>query len=303
MTRNKRLHRTVMVRFLACVLSLSALDVHATHYLGFSVAAHVPLTLDLLDYTHNRPALGGEVGMVYEWHYSHLMLHTGLDYAAYAPSLALANQTLVQHMTDTRDMHFDYHGSLRNRTDRIFFTQVALPLMVGATWNGIYGLIGPKIAVNLGARADIKAELQTEGDYLGRYYDWFVEMPNHGYHDYEPVSESHNMTLNRFDVRLAAEVGFMGEVNKDARTQIATLIRFGLFLEYGLLDMRGTTQAPGRTVPGFDRYMYVTMTHPYATEEVATPAHLLTFGLRFSVLFPLSASSMGRRKCNCYGVF
>lgn len=287
-----------------CILLSLCTPLRATHYLGFSLAAHFPLTLDLMDNTRNQPALGGEAGLVYEWHYSHLMIHTGLHFALQDPTVALDRQTIVQPMVDTRGMHFDYHGSLRGRIDQLLFTQIAVPLMVGATWNGLYGLIGPKLVMPLSAQAVIKAELQTEGDYLGRYYDWFVEMPNHGYHDYEPVKDRHRLTLNPLDLRLAAEVGYMGKVGTDARTQIGTLVRIGLFLEYGLFNMRGKPVAEASTIPAFDQYMYVRMTHPYAVEETATsPVHFLSFGLRLSVLFPLVSDPSSHRKCNCYGNF
>lgn len=291
------------VRTAVCALLVAwSLPARAEHYLGAAAAVHSPLTLDFIDYTTNRIAIGGEAGFVYEWHYSHLILHTGVHYAIHNPRLSLEDQQLVHPMVDTRNQPFEYHGSLRGRQDKILFGQVSLPVMIGGVWKGMYGIIGTKLVTNLHSRADIRAELQTKADYLGRYYDWFEEMPNHGYHDYEPTRSSHTMPLNRFDVRLAAEVGYMGKVREDARTQIGRLVRVGLFVEYGLFDMRDkNTVASERTTPGFDQYMYVTMTHPYAIDETAGSAvHFLSFGLRFTVLFPIAGDPFRHHDCMCY---
>ncbi|MBQ6764743.1 MAG: hypothetical protein IJP45_06105 [Paludibacteraceae bacterium] len=286
-----------------CVMTmLCTLPARAEHYIGAAAALHSPLTLDLIDYTTNRISVGGEAGFVYEWHYTHLILHTGLHYAIHHPRLSLTDQQLVHPMVDTRNQPFEYHGSLRGRQDRILFGQAALPVKIGGVWKGMYGIIGTKLVMNLHARADIRAELQTQADYLGRYYDWFEEMPNHGYHDYEPTHSSHTMPLSPFDVRLAAEAGYMGKVREDARTQVGRLVRVGLFVEYGLMDMRDkNTLAPARTTPGFDQYMYVTMTHPYAIDETAGSAvHFLSFGLRLTVLFPIAEDRYSHRNCMCY---
>jgi hypothetical protein len=145
--------------------------------------------------------------------------------------------------------------------------------------------------------------LQTVGDYQGRYYDLFERMPNHGYHDFEPVRSEHALTLNRFDVRICAETGYtflLSPFHPDR----SPLLRIAAFVEYGMMSMRDPrlgADAPAAVAPDYEHYMSVSMTHLYAAaSDTRLSPHMMTFGLRFAILFALPGSS-SHHACNCYG--
>ena len=281
-------------------LQLSVVSLQAQSYLGPSVSGNFVQTTDRLPQTNARLAGGGEIGVAYEWQKGHFFLRTGVAYSLQCPSLAVDSQWLEQNMSDTRGMPFTYRGLLYQRTDRLYAHQLTVPFMVGGTWSGVYLLGGLKLSVALAATAQQDALLYTAGDYQGRYYEWFENMPNHGYHAGEPVSSSHGVSLNRLDVRLAAEFGYTFTLNTTTRLKPSSILRVGLFAEYGLLNMLpGASSAP-RTSADWTQYLRVDMTHIYASEESnASRANLLVYGVRLTVLLPVSGTAQRSNRCSC----
>ena len=213
--------------------------------------------------------------------------------------------------------------------------------MIGGNWSGVYLLAGLKFSVALSAQARETAALRTAGDYNGRYYEWFEDMPNHGYHDFEPVRSSQNLplssgassspsssaaslsasssgALNRFDLRLAAELGYTfrlnihpthynPRLNPHSAFAPAPLLRLGLFAEYGMINMLSSAAAssglPPRTTADWSQYLSVSLTHIYASDEAAKArANLFFFGVRLTLLFPV-ATSPDQYKCRCTGIW
>lgn len=176
--------------------------------------------------------------------------------------------------------------------------------MVGGTWRGVYVLVGAKLSVALAATARQDAQLYTAGDYQGRYYDWFEDMPNHGYHDFEPVQSRHEMAVNRFDLRLAAELGYTFVLNPYTGLKPSPLLRVGLFAEYGMLNFLSSESTLPRTTADWRQYLHVNMTHIYASEESAgSRANLLSYGIRLTLLFPTSNAPQPSNKCLCLGIW
>ena len=280
------------------LLTLGSLS--AQSYIGPSIGANFVQTVDFMYQTHARLGGGGEVGLTYEWKRRHLLIRTGLNYALQCPSLAVDSQWLAQDMLDTRGVPMTYRGLLTQRTDHMTMHQVTAPLMVGGTWHGAYLLVGAKLCVSLANSAQIKAQLKTAGDYQGRYYEWFENMPNHGYHDLEPVTSKHTLQLQRIDVRLAAEVGYTFRLNPYSGLELSPLLRIGLFAEYGLLNILSSDQTTPRTSADWTQYLQVNMTHIYASEESnKAQAKIVTYGIRLTLLFPAFNGSKRTEKCNC----
>lgn len=291
----------VMVLLSLFILHLSPLS--AQSYAGVSLAAHMPMVQDNSALTRSRTAFGGEIGGVYEWHSGLFMLQTGLNYNLLCPSMRVENTRLEQPMIDTRGVPFLYCGELKDRTDRMTLGQLTVPFSVGVAWKGWHLIAGLRLAVMLHADAQIKASLQTVGDYQGRYYDLFENMPNHGFHDFESVRSSHALTLNRVDVRLCAETGYTFALSP-FNPSCSPLLRIAAFAEYGLMSMRDPrlgSGAPAAVEPDYEHYMSLSMTHLYAAASgTLLSPHMLTFGLRIALLFPLPGSSSSHH-CNCYG--
>lgn len=281
-------------------LQLSVISLQAQSYLGPSVSGNLVRTIDRLPQTNTRLAGGGEIGLAYEWQKGQFFLRTGVSYSLQCPSLAVDSQWLEQNMSDTRGMPFTYRGLIYQRTDRLYAHQVTVPFMVGGTWRGVYLLGGLKLGIALAASARQNALLYTAGDYQGRYYEWFENMPNHGYHDGEPVSSTHTIRLKRFDLRVAAEVGYTFTLHPHARLKPSSLLRVGLFAEYGLMNLHPSDNTAQRTAADWMQYLQVDMTHIYASKESnASQANLLVYGIRLTVLLPVSDTTQRSRKCSC----
>lgn len=292
---------TAMILFLSSIHPFA--HSFAQHYIGAAVGGHMPMCTDNIAATHSKPAFGGEVGAVYEWRNDHFLVQTGLHYALLCSKLTIDDTQLEQEMLDTRGIRFLYQGDLAKRTDQLLVGQIGVPLFVGGTWQGIYFLTGLRLTVNLHAKATQKAQLQTIGDYMGRYYDPLENMPNHGYHAYEPVRTSQTVSLKPIDVRIGAEVGYTLELPSGRPGTIALppLLRIGAFVEYGLFNIcsnAAKSDVPASVEPDYTHYMSVTMNHIYTSSDAAkNAAHWLTCGIRVTFLYPISA---GKRGCNCY---
>ena len=315
----------------------------AQHYVGPALSGGLVQTLDDLPQTQSRLSGGGEIGVAYQYQHGHLLLHTGLNYTLQCPVLSVDSQWLNQNMIDTRGVAVTYRGLLTNRADQLFLHQLSIPFMVGGSWSGFYLLAGLRFSVAVAAQARETAALRTAGDYNGRYYEWFEDMPNHGYHDFEPVRSSQNLplsstttssslssgasstnshsslgALNRFDLRLAAELGYTfrlniqpthynPRLNPHSAFAPAPLLRLGLFAEYGMINMLSSAAAssdlPPRTTADWSQYLSVNLNHIYASEEAAKArANMLFFGVRLTLLFPV-ATSPDQYKCRCTGIW
>ena len=314
-------HIAVKVVFLSLFtfhLSPSLSPSLAQHYVGPVFSGGLVQTVDDMRQTQSRISGGGEIGVAYQYQHGHLLLHMGLHYTLQCPVQSVDSQWLSHSMIDTRGVAVTYRGLLANRADQLFLHQLSIPFMIGGSWSGGYLLAGLKFSVSMAAQARETAALRTAGDYNGRYYEWFEDMPNHGYHDFEPVSSCQNLMLNRFDLRLAAELGYTfrlniqpthytPRLNPHSAFAPAPLLRLGLFAEYGMINMLSSAAAssglPPRTTADWSQYLSVSLTHIYASDEAAKArANMLFFGIRMTLLFPVATSS-DQYKCRCLQVW
>lgn len=309
----------------------------AQHYVGPVFSGGLVQTVDDMRQTQSRISGGGEIGVAYQYQHGHLLLHIGLNYTLQCPVQSVDSQWLSHSMIDTRGVAVTYRGLLANRADQLFLHQLSIPFMIGGNWSGFYLLAGLKFSVALSAQARETAALRTAGDYNGRYYEWFEDMPNHGYHNFEPVRSYQNLMLNRFDLRLAAELGYTfrlniqpthytPRLNPHSAFAPAPLLRLGLFAEYGMINMLSSFSSPlggeelrsigcpvdirrtnqeghPRTTADWSQYLSVSLTHIYASEEAAKArANMLFFSVRLTLLFPVATSS-DQYKCRCLQVW
>ena len=283
-----------LAALLCIVLGMGCGLLNAQNYVGASVAGHVPFTSDNMPITRSHVGYGGELGFAYELHRNHFTLTTGLQYNLLSTSLSVADQQLEQAMLDTRGVPFIYRGWLSNRTDAMSYGQVVLPLYVGGSWSGFYIMAGLKAGFYLHGKAVQTAQLKTAGDYEDRYYEWVESMPNHGYHDYQPVASSHAMTFNNFDLRLCGELGYTVKLQSAQSRALPPFLRIGLFAEYGMTNIHNAKSIRNtpRTQADYSQYMSVQMTHIYASEDAAPKStHLVTCGLRLTILFPVASDN------------
>lgn len=300
---------TVSVRHIAiltvfCTLyAIHSIPLKAQSYVGPTVSGYFVQTMDKMPQTQTRLSGGGGIGLAYEWKREHLILRTGVEYALQCPSLALDSQWLAQDMIDTRGVAVTYRGLLADRTDLLSMHELTIPFFIGGTWHGVYVLVGARLSVSLASTARMQARLMTAGDYQGRYYEWFENMPNHGYHTFEPVSSKHAVRFKRLDVRLAAELGYSFSLNPYRERKPSPILRLGLFAEYGVVNMLSSDNTSPRTTADWSQYLHVDMTHIYASQEsTGMRVNLLTYGLRFTLLFPVSIGQKQAKPCFCIEV-
>ncbi len=275
-------------------------------YLGGTAGIHVPFTLDQSDFSHIKPSYGGDIGLVYEWHKGHFLLHTGIQYAIDCPIIGIDSMAMEQSMIDTRGVPFTYRWNLKDRTDQIIAGQLSIPIYIGGEWHGFYAMGGVSAIINLHTTSRQKALRRTAGDYIDRYYEWFTNMPNHGYYDYEPVQTNKAVAIRPFDIHAGIELGYSFRINR-GHDKKPPVLRIGVFAEGDVLEWFGKTSDQPLIQPDFLEYMDVDMTHFYASAEGATSKpHLLMAGIRLTILAPLAASKVSKRRnsnCRCYGTY
>ena len=285
-------HMTMALTLMAVIIGAGS--VSAQHYIGISVAGHVPMAIDRLSTTHTQAAYGGSVGFVYEWHAKHFILQTGLHYAMDCPRMRIDSQLIEQDMVDTRGVPFTYRGILEQRIDQIFAGQVSIPFYLGGEWKGLYVMAGARAVLNLHANSKQIAQLKSVGDYGDRYYDLWENMPNHGYIDFQSAQTVKPGKLSLFDVHLGTEVGYTIHTS-------SPLIRIGIFAEYGLFNMyNNMNSAVPCTQADYSKYMSVEMTNIYFSSEGETAKpHFLISGLKVTILYPTSKLKKKHNDVHC----
>lgn len=292
--------RLVSIISLCCIAAIT----YSQHYLGFGVAADAPFAFDNLDITQPTIGEGGEFSGIYALRYKHFLLQTGIDIGVQTPRLRLPDQSLEQPMTDTRGVPFIYRGTLASRIDKSRQLGAGVPLMIGVTGDYVYFLVGARYYYIFSSQANCTALLQTIGDYEGRYYDYFENMPNHGYHNFEPVSSNHTMTFTH-DVQVMAEFGGQIPLSSGYSSRRNHVIHIALWASYSLLNITPQTESNlPITAADYSQYMQVTMTHPYSsTLGAEADVRNLCIGIKASLLFNLSGELKRKYKCNCLGVY
>ena len=268
--------------FAILLLLLSCTSVQAQHWLGVSVDADLAWQLDKINITKAKTGGGGAIGAVYQFQYNHFTLETGLN-GAYTHNVVGVNDTLLRFdMIDTRGQLFTYNGYLKDRTDVSKTLSVNIPLMLGAELNHFYAIAGAKLSLNLLTRTQQTALLSTTGDY-DIYYEPLVDMPNHGFHDFEKELTNGTMKFKMLDVRVAAEIGTLFYASNRA-----SKYRIGLFAEYGVLNVREQSTNQPLLVPDLSEYMHCQMNHIYSSSyNTTSPVHNLSCGIRLTVLFSI----------------
>ena len=274
---------------------------HAQHYLGVGATMDIPLALDKLAFTNMTISGGGEINGVYAYQYKHFTVQTGVDIGMQCPRLRLKDESLEQAMVDTRGVPFIYRGSLVSRVDMSRQFGIGVPLMLGYAGEYVYAIAGARYYNILYAQTYSTAKLQTIGDYDGRYYDPFEDMPEHGYHTYEPVKSKGSIKF-KHDVQACAEIGGIIPLDGSYSSRYnSNVLRLSVWAAYSLLSITpSNTSDKHLTEVDYSQYMQVELTHPYnAIEGKDSNGHNLCIGIRATFLFGIADSSHSRKACRC----
>jgi hypothetical protein len=280
--------------FIVSLLCCGAL--WSQHWIGVSADADLAWQRDKMPETTTKLGGGGGIGFVYQFQRNHFIFETGLEGKFTYNPVGVADSLLHFNMIDTKGTPFIYNGYLKDRTDVSKNLSVNLPLMLGVEYNYFYGLVGAKLNYALLSRTHQTAQLATTGDY-DIYYEILENVPTHGFHDY--IKEESKGSMNyKLDARVAAELGAVF-YSYDRSLKY----RIGVFAEYGILDVRKSSDNVSLLTPDLTEYMHVNMNHIYSSSNTPTsPVHNLLCGLRFSILFPVGKSNYRSSRsypCRC----
>ena len=306
MIRNLKYNICALLLFLLQGLAVS---LSAQNFIGVSLGGNLTHVADNISLTSPKIGGGGNLGFVYELQYRHFLFRTELQYGLQIANTALQNESFAQPMIDTRGVPFVYRGEIRNRTDRLNMHRIAIPVLLGGTWNGFYFLAGVKAAFIAATTTMQKANLYTAGDYDDRYYQWLEDMPNHGYFTNIPVESKHRATLKQWNLLGYAEMGYTVSLKSRQTTFGTPLLRIGIFAEGDILSFMTAGNTPA-VLLDFSQYAQPVMNNIYTAQNIyASQARLIAYGLKITFLFPLSGSygayhgsrhATQKYPCRCY---
>lgn len=236
------------------------------------------------------------VGAIYEYHYRHLIFQTGLGLAWQDVHLsgwdhAYTNYDLATlGTTDPRwnSLQDSYgttidtlHYAFANRHDRALMLHAQIPLLVGGTTGGFYGLAGVKLnmAIAYSTRMDLDA---TSTAVYNRFIGTYEQMDNHGYRDQVHLSQKAGAMTRRFDILASAEMGY--EFHRDKLWRF----RLAAFADFGLLNISNDGNQPAIFVPFETKYTFPTFAmQPSLCSTDYTDNHLHNFfaGIKFTFLY------------------
>lgn len=270
-------------------VTLMAQMIFAQHYIGVGVSASSPFQLDQSDATKPLVGWGEGVTLRYEYRRGHFLLSIGAAVSGEHPRVSVADETFSARMKDTREpngIEFDYLGHLKSRSDLSSSLWFHTPVMIGFETYPFYMMVGAQYSLFLTSWTHQTAQLAAAADYLGRYYDDYIDdMFTHGYHSYEPVSSKGQMKYKN-DIRLLVELGGTLKIGQN-KNGLDQLLRIGAFAEVGLLNALDKPSTPTKTNWDVSQYMNVTMHHVYSAADANAGAlRNVVVGVRATFLFP-----------------
>ena len=284
----------------------------AQHYIGVGASLSSPFQLDKSEVTKPLIGWGEGVTLSYQYRHGHFLMSIGAAVSGEHPRVGVADEKYSPRMIDTEGREFIYLGSLESRSDLSSTLWFHTPVMIGFEVYPFYMMVGAQYSLFLSSWTHQTAQLAAGADYLGRYYDDYIDdMPTHGYHDYEPVSTKGQMKYKN-DVRLLAELGGTIRIGQ-SKNGLDRLLRIGAFAEVGLMNVLGTPSVPNKTVWDVSEYMHVTMNHVYSAEDGnAGSVRNIVVGVRATCLFPAGGKPEKHKhyktkrhstkyKCRCLG--
>ena len=284
----------------------------AQHYIGVGASLSSPFQLDKSEVTKPLIGWGEGVTLSYQYRHGHFLMSIGAAVSGEHPRVGVADEKYSPRMIDTEGREFIYLGSLESRSDLSSTLWFHTPVMIGFEVYPFYMMVGAQYSLFLSSWTHQTAQLAAGADYLGRYYDDYIDdMPTHGYHDYEPVSTKGQMKYKN-DVRLLAELGGTIRIGQ-SKNGLDRLLRIGAFAEVGLMNVLGTPTVPNKTVWDVSEYMHVTMNHVYSAEDGnAGSVRNIVVGVRATCLFPAGGQPEKHKhyktkrhstkyKCRCLG--
>lgn len=189
-------------------------------------------------------AVGGAVGLGYEFRNSGLWANIGVQMSFHRSSLLVDQYTVSKPGQDTQGKAVTLQYRV-NQTDKIEWNYIDVPLMVGYYVRGFHVGAGIKISYALNPKTISSGTYNLGGLYDG--YDKPIENVGHGYQDYE----FKNTVKNQLNVgaSLIGEIGYDLLSSMPTRSRICHVLKLAFYFEYGLnTQLRGWDGSPQERV-------------------------------------------------------
>lgn len=275
----KRLY-LIAIAIAACVCSFAqSTSKSDKHSMLFWIDGGTSMTFDQLDWTTMKLGGGGMIGVGYQWKKQLFVLNTGAEVGFFHRALGIADTELSQDMLDTENMPFTYHGLLKDRTDMTNSLDINLPLLVGIEGERGYLLAGIKIGINGYTWFKQRGYYSTEGLY-DRFYDPLVNMPNHGFHDFEETTSKNKLWMG-VELLGSIDMGFIIRTENDK-----IQMRLGIYGDYSIYQYnnRLNNNAGHLLISDWNQYLQLTMNHAYLSNEgVKSALNNLTAGIKLTI--------------------
>ena len=256
------------------------------HSFGLSLNTGYSTFLSKSSGLQSRPggySFGGH--FVYEYQNGYLLVQTGVGAAWQKVTLRGNDYTMTKNnISDSWGMPIKtLNYRFTNRREVLTNAYVQVPVLVGGTYAGFYGLAGVKLNVALAGSSQVKTTATTTAFY-DRYIGEWGEMDNHGYRKDVDLSESGGRVPFKIDLMVSAEAGYEWVMKETWRLRVAA------FAEVGVVNINPKGNNSAVYVPEATKFDFATFRlHPSfgAQDFSASSVHNLFAGIRLTFLYTL----------------
>lgn len=264
--------RKIVSVIFVCLIACAVSSQNKISYFGIEGSAYAQWHYDNTDLTDSKTGAGAELTLGYHFQKDRFIFTVGLSAAFASTRLGVqtGDEAMLLPATDSRGVDYRMVVDMKNRVDRSRTMDIRLPLLFGMDINNWYWLAGPVFVANLRGNTLQTAEIRTKGRY-DRYYEDLVNLPQHGFHDFEKIESKGSMKF-LYDARLAVEGGYTFHFSGSrlgSHASSSNALRVGLFAEFGLNNIRPSSSKALLTGQVLDENgkLTVTMNHAYSSHS------------------------------------
>jgi len=248
-------------------------------------------------------AVGGAVGVGYEFRNSGLWANVGVQMSFHRSTLMIDEYTRTFPGLDTQGKEVTLLYRV-NQTDKMEWNYIDVPMLAGYYIRGFHIGAGIKVSYALKPVTRSTGTYELSGLYE-TYPTPFSNMPDRGYTTYE----FDNRVANQLKVgaSLIGEIGYDLLSSMPTRSRICNVLKLAFYFEYGLntqLRKRETPQdAIVPVIPGNPTPATQVTVSPYVN-TFSTPARTVPFFTGVKLTYMIGGSRTARvgmhHGCMCY---
>jgi len=252
-----------------------------------------------------RGAVGGSVGLGYEFRNNGLWTSVGAQLSFHRSSLAIDEYVRDFDGFDMQGSPSTFHYRV-NQVDEIQWNSIDVPIMAGYYVRGFHVGAGVKVSYALSPNTLVTGKYNISATNHDLAVT-FENMPDRGYTDYDYKKESVN--------QLNVGVGLIGEIGYDLLSSVPTssrichVLKIAFYFEYGLNNVLRNSETPSSLVelpqvtPGQSIRISDVIVNPYMN-TFANPSRTVPFYTGVKLTYMIGGSRTARagfhHGCMCY---